>query len=199
MGSVVANTYYEPRVPNLTNGIGLFLAIGSAMGAIFWLLHCAHYTHEAKSYEALALTDRKSRSILRTRLECIRLIPWPFRGQYGAVAYRERFYFTTTFYPITVNPQMIPLSIRMTAGLDIDSNVPDWFVQYIKDMDGAHNAFCYQAFDILQHQLPHELANRLNPYDPSTAKELRRYMDEHLRKNLPFPVYVEKIHIFMKN
>ena len=136
---------------------------------------------------------------MQAQLQRIRLAPWPFHQYYESKQYPSLFSFSTLLHPITANPKVIPLSVRIVVELGQHAYVPEWFPAYFANPRVAENAFRLQAFEIFQHRLPQELANRLNPYDQSTVDELKEYIRRQLQETLPFSIEVTRLVVTMKN
>ena len=199
LGIIIMISYHVPGKPNNEFFWGFLITLCGGMGIISWLIQCSEYSKSADAAKLLALIEKKSGRVVHAQLQRIRLAPSPFHQRYEAKEYPSLFAFSTVLYPITVNPKVIPLSARIVVELGQHAHVPEWFLPYLANPAVAENAFRLQAFEIFQHRLPQELANRLNPYDASTVDELKGYVNRQLQETLPFSIEVTRIGITMKN
>lgn len=199
LGIMIMISYHVPGERNGGTFLGFVMILCGGMGTVLWLTQCAEYSKKADSAKSLALIEKRSGRVVRAQLQRIRLAPWPFRQRYESMQYPSLFVFSTVLYPITVNPKVIPLSVRIVVELGLHAHVPEWFPAYFANPGVAENAFRLQAFEIFQHRLHQELANRLNPYDQSTVDELKEYVNRQLQETLPYSIDVTRIGITMKN
>lgn len=199
IGIMIMITHHVSGEPNRANSLGFAIVLCGCMGIIFWLIQCSKYSKKADGAKSLALINKESGRVVQAQLQRIRLAPWPFHQRYEIKEYPSLFAFSTVLHPITTNPKVIPLSARIVVELGEHADVPEWFLPYFKDPVKAENAFRLQAFEIFQHRLPQELANRLNPFDRSTVDELKRYIERQLRETIPFSVEVTRTEVTMKN
>ena len=195
----VAVTYQQPKELSVKAFAGVVLAECGGMGIFGWLLHCRQYTRKVGHNRAIVLMEKGSDRVVRVGLQCISLTPWPFRQRFETKEYPTGFWFSSELHPITANPKVIPLSVRIGVALGEHTDIPEWFLPFFTDPALAENAFRLQAFEIFQHRLPQELANRLNPFDQSTMAELREYVERQLREALPFEIKIARMEVAVKN
>ena len=144
VGIFLINMYGKPAIEH---GLGFAMVIGGVMGVLFWLTQCHEYTIKVDDNHALALVKKESGDVIWPGLERMRLIPWPFRGCYETKRYCTRFFFSSKLCPITTNPQVILLSVRMIVELQEHHHMPDWFLRYLADPEPG-TVFKREAFEI---------------------------------------------------
>lgn len=145
---------------------------------------------EERANIRLAVVDNKTQgSIVAYNLVAAEIMPWPIPTRYSIVRYPARLSFWINFQPITRNPKVVPLTVQVTVSIPMDAN-PQFLADYILHQERQRldeQIFKRYAFDLLQHKLPQEITDRLNPFDDASmaafkefvAKELNPYLVQH--------------------
>lgn len=195
IGILIVATY-QPEALVVACMLHMVLGVAVSLG---WLAYSSEYTVKAGANSALAVMEKGSGRVVRVGLQRVRFLQWPFHGHFEAREYPTVFGFSTEFHPITVNPKVVSLLVSVKVMLGEHADIPEWFCGFLTDQASAENAFRLQAFEIFQHRLPQELANRLNPFDRSTVDEFGEFVDQQLRPALPFEVKSITTSVAMKN
>jgi len=186
---------------------------GSVKGGYFILFLCGLlvgscallvilYTGNFRSFRtdlnnALALIETKTGHIVRAQLREVRLKPWPFLTEYSVKQYPLSFGFNTRLNPITSNPKVIPLSLFLEVMIADHEVLPDWFVAFVAAPEVARQRFFAETFELLQHRLPREISDSLNPFDGSTIEGLKDYLSQELATVLPFQHNIDDLKVRM--
>lgn len=167
---------------------GAFLCVVGFLVVLFYL-----FSHERiyQSGEGKSLAMIDSRGVIDgSGFKKIYLKPWPFKSRLKVVEYPTEFAFRTSLHPITSNPKVIPLDVSVTVGFEKSVMTPRHlapnFPDFLFNPESYKTEFYKNVFEALQHNLPQELANRINPYDPRTVSELTDYVQRALIGKLPF-------------
>ncbi|OGD30469.1 hypothetical protein A2833_00725 [Candidatus Azambacteria bacterium RIFCSPHIGHO2_01_FULL_44_55] len=139
--------------------------------------------------ESLAILDDNGK-VDYSGLKEVYLRPWPLKSRLKVVRYPTEFIFHTPLHPITSNPKVIPIDVSVIvefekSGMTSLYTAPN-FPDFLSNPQSYKQQFYKNAFKAIQHDLPQELANCLNPYDFRTADELTNYVADRLQATLPF-------------
>lgn len=186
---ILQMTYKVPdEIPNGALALSLLLLLcGGLTGFIsLVVLHGrCYYTYKN---QFLALVHKPTGRVIEAGLTNIRLKNWPFRTAYEAVSYPASFAFSCPLQPMTRNPKVVPLTASVTMELPPHSGRELWFDTYLRNPEAAGKEFRRHAFEALQHGLPQELAERLNPYDESSQTEFRQFVQDTLYRRFEVDV-----------
>lgn len=137
----------------------------------------------------LAVVEKNTTRIVAYNLKLATLRPWPLPTAHRVVEYPAQFVFFSNLQPITKNPKVVPLIVQVTVVIPKDAN-PLFLADYILNQQRQQmdeKTFKRYAFNLLQHKLPQEIADQLNPFDEASmaafkefvAKELNPYLVQH--------------------
>lgn len=114
------------------------------------------------------------------------LKPWPLPTGYRVVEYPVQFIFVNNLQPITRNPKVVPLMVKVVV--DIPGNANRQFLAvYILHQERQRldeKIFKRYAFDLLQHKLPQEIADQLNPFDEASMAAFKEFVAKELNPHL---------------
>lgn len=167
---------------------GLFLMVVGFLMTFFFIFNMERIYWAGKG-KSLAVLDRNGK-IDWSGLKKVYLKPWPFKSYLRVVNYPTEFIFSTSLRPITSNPKVLPFDVSVKVKFEGSGTIPLHFTPHFRDFlsdPGLYNQEFYKnAFEVLQHDLPQELVDRLNPYDSQTVNEFTAYVTGKLQGKLPF-------------
>lgn len=171
-----------------TGLIGMTITFVSLISLLYYWMEVGFLNNrtESPSYR-YALLEKSTGRVARAGLRSVTL---HYRSRYKAESYPIAFAFAARVSPITANPNVVPLRLRLEVIADEEDVDNEALVTAIfKDERGIKTRdqinFPARAFEIFYHRLPHVITAQLNPYNPATIEPLLMFVKGELAQ-LPF-------------
>ncbi|MFY9461850.1 MAG: hypothetical protein WAP51_01465 [Candidatus Sungiibacteriota bacterium] len=185
--ALVLLTRYQAR-EGLVAGVAVFGFFAAMIGfflPVLYLIGASQSAYWSKGVKRLlAVVDKKTKAVVAGGLEKTRLRSFPFHSDCEVMSYPASFAFSCPLQPMTRNPKVVSLTATVEMELPPHSGCEPWFPTYLRNQEAVDKNFKRRTFDVLQHHLPQELAERLNPYDESSQTEFHQFVMNALYHNL---------------
>jgi len=134
----------------------------------------------------LAIVEKGTDRIVARSLEMAQLKPWPLPTRYRVVEYPTRFTFISNLQPITRNPKVVPLVVQVVVDLTAMRNLHglEDYILHQQRQRLDERIFKRHTFDLLQHRLPQEVSEKINPFDESSVAEFQEFLAKELNQYL---------------